>query len=70
MFSSIDAYRRAFALSVAYKDCQRLFLPDLWNLAFPPSAYGSGTVGHYVRCLEGVDLSSIPIKYVYGSRLD
>jgi hypothetical protein len=30
--------------------------PDLW--------------GVNVRCLEGVDLSSIPIKYVYGSRLD
>jgi hypothetical protein len=23
-----------------------------------------------VRCLEGVDLSAIPIKHVYGSRLD
>jgi hypothetical protein len=23
-----------------------------------------------VRCLEGVDLSSIPIKQIYGSRLD
>ena len=22
-----------------------------------------------VRCLEGVELSSVPIKYVYGSRL-
>jgi hypothetical protein len=30
--------------------------PDLWGIN--------------VRCLEGVDLSSIPIKYVYGSRLD
>lgn len=26
--------------------------------------------GINVRCLEGVDLSSIPIKYVYGSRLE
>jgi hypothetical protein len=26
--------------------------------------------GVNVRCLEDVDLSSIPIKYVYGSRLD
>jgi hypothetical protein len=23
-----------------------------------------------VRCLEGVDLSAIPVKYVHGSKLD
>jgi hypothetical protein len=51
------------------KDCQRLLLPRLCNLAVPPSAYGSGTVGHQRPLLEDVDLSSIPIKHVYGSRL-
>jgi hypothetical protein len=65
----VDASRRAFALSVAYQNRQRLF-SDCGILPFRRPRTAPHVWGVNVRCVERVDLSPIPIKYVYGSRLD
>ena len=51
------------------KTAKDYFCPDCGILSFrrPRTAPHLWTVN--VRCLEGVELSSVPIKYVYGSRL-
>jgi hypothetical protein len=46
------------------------FCPTCGILSFRRPRTAPELWGVNVRCLEGVDLSSIPIKYVYGSRLD
>ena len=46
------------------------FCPTCGILSFRRPRTAPEVWGVNVRCLEGVDLSSIPIKYVYGSQLD
>jgi len=46
------------------------FCPDCGILPFRRPRTATGMWGVNVRCLEGVDLNAIPIKYVHGSRLD
>ena len=51
------------------KTAKDYFCPVCGILPFrrPRSAPGIWTVN--VRCLEGVDLDSIPVKHVFGSKL-
>jgi hypothetical protein len=46
------------------------FCPACGILPFRRPRTAEDVVGINVRCLEGVDLSSIPTKPIYGSRLD
>jgi hypothetical protein len=52
------------------KTAEDYFCPDCGILPFRRPRTAPHLWGVNVRCLEGVDLSSIPIKYVYGSRLE
>jgi hypothetical protein len=52
------------------KTAKDYFCPICGILSFRRPRTAPELWGVNVRCLEGVDLSSIPIKYVYGSRLD
>mgnify|MGYP003042263841 FL=1 len=52
------------------KTAKDYFCPHCGILPFRRPRTAPDKWGVNVRCLEGVDLSSIPIKYVYGSRLD
>lgn len=46
------------------------FCPTCGILPFRRPRTATDKWGVNVRCLEGVDLNAIPIKYVHGSRLD
>src|SRR5918994_3808054 len=52
------------------KTAKDYFCPNCGILPFSRPRTAPELWGINVRCLEGVDLPSIPIKYVYGSRLD
>jgi hypothetical protein len=52
------------------KTAKDYFCPNCGILPFRRPRTAPELWGINVRCLEGVDLPSIPIKYVYGSRLD
>jgi hypothetical protein len=52
------------------KTAKDYFCPNCGILPFRRPRTAPQLWGVNVRCLEAVDLSSIPIKYVYGSRLD
>jgi hypothetical protein len=46
------------------------FCPTCGILPFRRPRTSEDVIGVNVRCLEGVDFSSIPIKPIFGSRLD
>jgi hypothetical protein len=46
------------------------FCPTCGILPFRRPRTTEDVIGVNVRCLEDVDFSSIPIKPIYGSRLD
>lgn len=52
------------------KTAKDYFCPICGILPFRRPRTAPELWGINVRCLEGVDLTSIPIKYVHGSRLD
>jgi hypothetical protein len=52
------------------KTAKDYFCPSCGILPFRRPRTAPDLWGVNVRCLEGVDLSSVPIEYVYGSRLD
>ena len=52
------------------KTYQGYFCPDCGILPFRRPRTSEDVIGINVRCLDGVDFSIIPIKPIYGSRLD
>jgi len=52
------------------KTAKDYFCPICGILPFRRPRTAPELWGINVRCFEGVDLTSIPIKYVHGSRLD
>jgi hypothetical protein len=46
------------------------FCPDCGILPFRRPRTSEDIIGINVRCLDGVDFSAIPVKQIYGSRLD
>ncbi|MDO9460844.1 MAG: GFA family protein [Alphaproteobacteria bacterium] len=52
------------------KTARDYFCPACGILPFRRPRTAPGKWGVNVRCLEGVDLSAIPIRHVHGSKLD
>ena len=52
------------------KTAKDYFCPDCGILPFRRPRTTEDVLGINVRCLDGVDFSTIPIKQIYGSRLD
>jgi hypothetical protein len=52
------------------KTAKDYFCPNCGILPFRRPRTTEDVWGINVRCLDGVDFSSIPVKQIYGSRLD